>query len=377
MSGAMSEVQAEALELVKKHGGIRAASRATGIAFTTLQNRYQKALDWIEADPAISRAAMVIGSDTVPSVVWTKTDKNGNVSYSVLSKSGSNQKSIEDIAEVIRDAISTVPKAPPVAKPQYDTERAAIFPVADLHIGLLTDEEEVGEDWDTKKALSVFTDNFSRLVDMTPSGSQAVLAQLGDLSHVDDSRNETPASKHKLDADSRYFQILRRSVEVIKCGIEILRRKYPLVIYRGCRGNHDPHAHYGVTMALAIYYRDIEGVEIIESASEFYKHEYGKNMLVLCHGDKTTPQRMATFVAAEWPEAWGRTRFRTVLTGHYHSAKAVDVGGIRYETFGTIIPRDSYAYSHAYASQRQLVSITLDPELGEVGRNSLPIMGAS
>lgn len=271
-------------------------------------------------------------------------------------------------AEVLRDALSDAPKAVQVDRPSGPSDLCAVFPVADLHIGLLTDAEEVGEAWDAETSQDAFADLFARLVDVTPGADTAILAQLGDLMHIDDQRNVTPQSGHQLDADARYFAILRRAVQAMRFAIDALRAKYPRVIYRGCRGNHDITAHHAVTLALAEHYRGIEGVTIVQSAGEFYVREFGSNMLVLHHGDKAKPERLVQFAAAEWPEIWGRTRHRLALSGHVHHETRKDVGGMAFESVGTIIPRDFHAHSHAYAARRGLVSITLDREQGEVSR---------
>lgn len=271
-------------------------------------------------------------------------------------------------AEVLRDALSDAPRAVQVDRPSGPSDLCAVFPVADLHIGLLTDAEEVGEAWDAETSQDAFAGLFARLVDVTPGADTAILAQLGDLMHVDDQRNVTPQSGHQLDADARYFAILRRAVQAMRFAIDALRAKYPRVIYRGCRGNHDITAHHAVTLALAEHYRGIEGVTIVQSAGEFYVREFGSNMLVLHHGDKAKPERLVQFAAAEWPEIWGRTRHRLALSGHVHHETRKDVGGMAFESVGTIIPRDFHAHSHAYAARRGLVSITLDREQGEVSR---------
>lgn len=271
-------------------------------------------------------------------------------------------------AEVLRDALSGSPRAVQVDRPSGPSDLCAVFPVADLHIGLLTDAEEVGEAWDAETSQDAFAGLFARLVDVTPGADTAILAQLGDLMHVDDQRNVTPQSGHQLDADARYFAILRRAVQAMRFAIDALRAKYPRVIYRGCRGNHDITAHHAVTLALAEHYRGIEGVTIAQSAGEFYVREFGSNMLVLHHGDKAKPERLVQFAAAEWPEIWGRTRHRLALSGHVHHETRKDVGGMAFESVGTIIPRDFHAHSHAYAARRGLVSITLDRQQGEVSR---------
>lgn len=327
-----------------------------------------RAKNWETADSALVGGAKAIGADTPASVVWTKTHRDGSVTHSVMHSNKPQPPAPDDYADAIREALkgSTPPVKPSV--PNAPQNMLAIYPVADLHMGLLTDEEEVGEDWDSKKAQRVFQDTFGRIVSLTPKAGTALLAQLGDLTHNDDQRNVTPQNKHQLDVDSRYFIVLRRAVAVMKWAIEALRGKYQNVIYCGRRGNHDITSHYAVTLALAEYYADAKDVTIITDASEFYVHEHGKSMIVLHHGDRAKPERLVHFAAAEWPEIWGRTRHRVALSGHVHHQTVKEIGGMTFESVGTIIPRDAYAHSHGYSTSRGLVSIVHHSDQGEVSR---------
>jgi len=352
-------------------GGIVAhAAKSMDMDRCTFQRRWQALQAYNEASPGQRESIDAARLDgTTATGGWIITDKDGDIiRRSTRWKAEAAQKDPERILEALRDGLADLPSPPTIAPPDAPATLCAVFPVADLHIGMLADQEEVGHNWDTKIARRVFDETFSRLVSVTPSAGVAILAQLGDLSHVDDQRNVTPQSGHQLDADSRYFLILRRAVAAMKSAIELLRARYPLVIYRGCRGNHDLTAHYAVTLALAEYYRDVPGVRIIDNAGEFYVHEFGANMVLLHHGDRAKPDRLVHFAAAEWPEVWGRTKHRLALSGHVHHETRKEIGGMAFESVGTIIPRDAYAYSHAYGAKRALVSITLDHDQGEVSR---------
>lgn len=367
----MTPEQAATIRAMEQSGGCkREAARILGIPESTFRGRYDKALRWEEASPGHRDAVMSADLDIdSASHGWIKADANGNIiSRSTFWKAARKDDDPARIIEAIKEGLADTAPAGFVPEPVSVPDVCAVFPVADLHMGLLTDAEEVGEDWDSKKAKRVFEETFGRLVEVTPNAGTAILAQLGDLTHTDDQRNVTPQSGHQLDADSRYFMILRRAVAAMKAAIDLLRAKYPRVIYRGARGNHDITAHYAVTLALAEHYRDTPGVQIIDNASEFYCHQFGQNMLVLHHGDKAKPERLAHFVAAEWPEIWGRTKHRLALSGHIHHATAREIGGLMLESIGTIIPRDAHAHSHGYTARRGLVSITLHRTQGEISR---------
>lgn len=361
---AMTERQRQALDKYRELGAIRKVAAELGIAPSATQRLIARAEKWEDLDAGISDALEETGLSDVAKVRggWLKT-KGASIRFDMP-----RENDAENIVEAIKAGIADMPPPPTVRAPQAPKELCAVFPVADLHMGLLACEEEVGVDWDTKEARRVFQDTFGKLVSITPAAGVAVIAQLGDLTHNDDQRNVTPQSGHQLDVDSRYFLILRRSVAAMKWAIEELRRKYPAVIYRGCRGNHDLTAHHAVTLALAEHYSDVDGVEIVTSAREFHVMEFHKNMLLLHHGDRAKPERLVTFAAAEWPEIWGRTKHRLALSGHVHHETRKEIGGMAFESVGTIIPRDVHAYSNAYSAKRYLASICLDAQDGEISR---------
>lgn len=359
------ELARQAFDAFQQHGTKVKAAEALDLDRRTFAHRLKKFYEYESIDPAVKDAAADMGIHDLGIVKggWLKT-KDASLRFSMPSTTEDPQR----IVDALKDGLSDVAPAPYVEPPKAPESLCAVFPVADLHIGMLADQEEVGEDWDSKKAGEVFRETFGKIVSVTPSAGTAILAQIGDLMHTDDQRNVTPQHKHQLDADSRFFVILRRAVAVMKWAIDLLRSKYPNVVYRGCRGNHDMTAHYAVTLALSEHYRNTAGVEIVDSANEFYVHEFGANMLLLHHGDRAKPDRLVTFAAAEWPEMWGRTKHRLALSGHVHHESRKEVGGMAFESVGTIIPRDAHAYSNAYSARRCLVSIVLDRNEGEISR---------
>lgn len=358
---------------LKNDKNIRAAARELGEAYSGVAVKIKLAKKWFDAPEgqkaAIENTGLDIGNAKHG---WRKVQNEDGSADSVFWKAN-NEADTTALIDAIREGLESLSPPPSHSSAFGPDNLAAVFPVADLHTGLLTDEEELGEDWDSKIAQAHFQRTFGPLVSITPDASVALLAQLGDLTHSDDQKNVTPQSGHQLDVDTRYFMILRRAVSLMKWAIEALREKYPTVIYRGCRGNHDMTSHYAVTLALSEYYSGIEGVEIVTDANEFFVWQFGQNMLLLHHGDKAKPERLVTFAAAQWPIIWGATKHRLTLSGHVHHETRKEIGGMAFESVGTIIPRDSFAYEHAYSATRGLVSIVLDKAKGEISRNRISL----
>ena len=369
----MTEIQAQALKAWRDNDEVyQKGADSLGISRQAFTRNVKAALRWEEAYPGLVKSVDRTELDLTRvdhgwRIIQETLPDGSIVRNSMHYRNDDNSSDPFNLVEAIKDAMADIGPAIPLPQPAvFNQDLISIFPVADLHIGLLTDEEEVGVDWDTKRALKVFEDTFGKLVANTPASQTAILGQLGDLTHTDDQMNVTPQSKHQLDVDSRYFMIVRRAVAVMKWGIDCLRQKYPNVIYRGCRGNHDMTTHIAVTLCLAEHYKNVPEVLIIDNASEFYAHQFGKNMFFFHHGDKAKPERLLPFIANEYSEMWGNTVHRVTFSGHVHHEWTKEMAGMLFRSVGTIIPRDVHAFTHAYGSNRCLMSLTYDWNNGEV-----------
>jgi hypothetical protein len=99
--------------------------------------------------------------------------------------------------------------------------------------------------------------------------------------------------------------------------------------------------------------------------------QHGACMIAATHGDQLRMGDMAGFVAANWPEQWGKTKYRYGYTGHIHNEKALAVNtlrGLRAESFNTLAAKDAWHAGEGYQSPRNMVSITLHKDRGEVDR---------
>jgi len=275
----------------------------------------------------------------------------------------------DDMLERIRDAFTDIPPAPEVAAPQHALEDLmTIYPLADVHIGMMAWGEETGEDYNTKTAVDRVTSWVGRAVASSPDSETAIILDVGDLMHADDQTNMTPRSKHVLDVDTRHFKTLDLTIYAVATSIDLARAKHNRVIVRILPGNHNLTSYMAVMFALAERYRDDPRVDVQKVPGEFFTHEFGKCLIAAHHGDKSKAERMVMFLADEYSEAWGRTRHRYLWTGHLHHHKSADIGGVTWEQLRAVTARDSYAVSHAYTARSQLQAITYHRDFGEVQR---------
>lgn len=275
----------------------------------------------------------------------------------------------EDMISRIRAAIEGMAPAPVFAAPEYvDADLLTVYPIADRHNGMRAWGRETGEDYDSKIASARLIEWMGRCVASAPASAVGVVLDIGDGEHINDATNQTPKSKHPLDADGRLFMTLETSVESLCAAVELALTKHERVIARILPGNHNPTLYLAVMFAVAERYREHPRVKVQKVPGEYWVHQHGKVMLAAHHGDKAKAPQLVHFFADEYAPIWGKTRHRVVFTGHMHHEKTRDIGGMTHEQLRAVSARDAYAVSHAYSARAQLQAITYDKERGEIHR---------
>ena len=134
----------------------------------------------------------------------------------------------EDYAERFRDAWNDIPPIEAITAPDHtQADLCTLYPLMDVHLGMMAwGRETGGQDYDLEHATRDLDYAFTKVMQITPDAHNAILVIGGDMFHADDNRNETPASKHKLDTDGRHFKVLDTGVSVIAHAIERLAKKH-------------------------------------------------------------------------------------------------------------------------------------------------------
>lgn len=345
---------------VERHGGVDPAARALGVNRRTVQRALAR-------DPAVQRGMDSLGMQIQPGIAWIKTkpteDQPG---YSFMVKVGGEDV---DLLDRIRDVFNDLEPVAHTPAPEYlEADLLTVYPLADVHLGMMAWGKETGEDYDTNIAAARVREWVGRCVSASPASETAVIVDVGDLMHADDQTNQTPRSKHVLDIDTRFYRTVDITVETLIAAVELARQKHSRVIVRILPGNHNPHSYVAIMFALAQRYRDEPRVEVIKEPGEFWVHQHGRVMLCAHHGDKARADRLVHFMADQYAEMWGQTRYRYLFTGHLHHHKSQDIGGVQWEQLRAITARDAYAFSHAYSARAQMQAITYHRERGEIMR---------
>ena len=324
-------------------------------------------------DPAIKNGMEAIGTRMVPALAWAKVPpKDGEIGYSLMLRPEAEPP--EAVAERIREALEgMVPAKPVVAPENVMADLCAVYPLMDAHVGMMAWGRETGsQDYDLDHAAKDMRHAFAKILALTPAAEQAILLIGGDYFHSDDTLAETPANRHKLDVDGRFWQVLDVGIAIIAETILRLLQKHARIHVRVLRGNHDPHSSMTLNFALAERYRDEPRITIEKNPRDLFMMQWGKCAIFAHHGDKSKPQQMALYLSDVCP-FWSDTRHRHYLTGHIHHDQAKDIGPLRHESLRAFCPPDAYAASMGYGGRRALQSMTFHKADGLVLRALDPI----
>lgn len=375
----MTPRQREAVESFKRTGNVTETARELGTNRRDIQRMLDRAgltedvREKYRIDPAIADSMAAAGTNMVPSLAWVKVQPTEDQpGYSVMLRPDAQPP--EAVAARIRAALEgLVPSEPVVAPESVMAYLCAVYPLMDAHVGMLAWGRETGaQDYDLEHAAKDMRHAFAKVLAMTPAAHQAVLLIGGDYFHSDDTRAETPANRHRLDVDGRFWKIVDVGIGIIAETVARLLAKHASVLVRVLRGNHDPHSSMTLNFALAERYRNEPRITVEKEPRDLFMMQWGKCAIFAHHGDKGKPQQMALYLSDVCP-FWSQTRHRHYLTGHVHHDQAKDLGPLRYESLRAFCPPDAYAAGMGYGARRALQSITFHKQDGLVLRALDPI----
>jgi len=257
------------------------------------------------------------------------------------------------------------------APTQTDAALLTVYPLADVHIGLLSWAAETREDWDSKIASDAVNVAASILTEKAPPSKHCIIANLGDFFHFDNNQGTTTKGTI-LDVDSRWSNVIQIGVETILRFVRFALEKHDTVKIINSVGNHDNQSALMLPFILKPYFMKEPRVTIDTAPRTHHYHIFGANLLGFHHGDRCSPQRLCGCVTRDQllhPDVdTSKVEFIYWLTGHRHTeAKEYD-GGILVESFRTLVAKDAFSAGKGYRSMRDTQAVTYHREFGECDR---------
>lgn len=205
------------------------------------------------------------------------------------------------------------------------------------------------------------------------TAKQALIINVGDFFHADNTLNQTMRSKHALDVDSRYARVLRVGVRIMKHLIDTCLTKHETVKVINAIGNHDDHSAIYLAEVLAAFYGSSKRVEIETRPAKFHYHRFGRVLLGVTHGDTVKPSALGPIMTRDCIDIISETRFRIWHTGHIHHDSIKDFIDCVVESHRTLTPADAWAVGQGYRSWRSMKRIDYHNETGEIMRKTYSV----
>ena len=302
----------------------------------------------------------------------TMIDAEGNEKIRWVKTSIDNER-LEVLMEQAREAFcSDLPKADSVTHSgnEVNSELMTLYPIFDIHIGMMAHRHESGENYDTNTAEKLMESYFDHAISVSPSSEKAVILVGGDFLHSDGLEAVTPASGHCLDQDSRYAKLVYVAIRSIRGAVEKMLKKHKEVEIQIIEGNHDQSGMIWLRAAMAAFYESESRVFVDTSPAIMHKTRFGSTLLGYTHGHtmKKAEARLAA-MATDYRKDFGECEFVYCHSGHFHHATVTECTLGIDEVHPALASKDAYAARGGWRSYRQAAAIVYHKNFGEVGRH--------
>jgi len=258
---------------------------------------------------------------------------------------------------------------PTKAPTKTSNELLTEYVLADLHAGMYAWAAEAGDDYDSNIASELACQATDRLVSASPNSANAVINNLGDFYHLDSSKNETAAGT-RVDVDTRYRKVVNAGIRTLRHIVLSALKKHEHVRIRNTPGNHDTHSSLILDAAMTAYFENEPRVTVEDDPRAFWAYRFGSNLVGTSHGHAPKPKLLPGLLACDYPKWWAECEFKYCRHGHLHHCTADEEMGVIVEGFRTLAAKDAWHAGMGYRSGRDMKSIVLHDQFGEVERHT-------
>lgn len=313
---------ADAEQVTRKQDGATLEAKSVSRRIKTVEDL----LRHIEAD--MSRYEVAASEATKWEV--GASDGDGNVSVVELHRVWVRLKPkagpgvAEAVDSMIRSAAKTV-RRPPAAKHKPRASSWQVLTIADTHFGKYAWATGTGEaDYDLAIADRLVGEAGRELLDngdriYKPSRRSILL--VGDIFHFDTVAGTTTGGTALAGSmDGR----LQKMIEVgSDCLISLIERSAATcqTDVHLVHGNHDETLSWAFQRIMAERFRSDRRVSISQRYTGRQYLSHGGNLLGIAHGHRAK-RRLPQLMAIEAADLWGKSCYREIHTGHYHSQAA-------------------------------------------------------
>lgn len=366
--------QAEYLEAINLHGGLKAACRANKWDERSIYGAIRR----------LKKAAASQGyspdhhmTEPVPDGFKLARhsqyyDKEGKPANKWVIGVPDKARQAEILRETAEALAIEIPRVAPIAAPANVLEHLlTLYTFTDYHLGALCWHKEGGADWDVKIALKTGLGAMQSMVAQAPASDTGVVNIQGDFFHVDGIVPITPRSGNVLDADSRFSKVSDIGIYLVRQLVSLALQKHAHVILVIMEGNHDESSSVLLRKLFKALYEDEPRVTVKETELPYEAIQWGNTMLGFHHGHMTKNDNLPTLFAAQFREMWGRCRKVYIHAGHRHHFEAKEHPGAKIIQHPTMAARDAFVARGGWWSEREITSYTYHDVFGQLFSNTV------
>ncbi len=226
--------------------------------------------------------------------------------------------------------------------------------VNDFHLGKLCWSGDSLSDFDHNIASDrfnyVITDLISQIKRMNYEYSKIYFVWSNDFFNFDTPAGTTTSGTY-LDNSTKWQNMFRLGVELLVWAIDEIVEKLNCIVHTFyIESNHDRQMSYAAINYLYAWYAKDNNVYVDYRCRGRKYIEFGNTMIGYCHGD-IDGKKINKLMALEEPEMFGRTKFRYMNAGHYHSSQSrpyTEDFGCEVRYLSTLTPEDYWHYANGY-----------------------------
>lgn len=318
------EVAQQTLDAYEKYGNQKDAAKALGIGQSTMSERMKRIrLNGWGVDPATQSAMDAIGTTREPRMYWAKTDKDGNVTYSVLVGGTEDGVSFE---QHITDTLAEYkPLDRKLFAPRVNVgakgDKLLVVDLADVHFGKLCVKEETNHTYNVEVARHRVVEGTRALLRETSGVARILFVMGNDILHTDNGKTSTAGTPQ--DSDGSYFTAWRAAQHASIDAISECAAVADVDLIH-CMSNHDWRSGWALSQTIAAAVGGHEGVRatpynMSEKHLKFYGYE--RNGLLVTHGDGAKEESLTSLFLKQGRSLVAHCDLLYAYLHHFHHKK--------------------------------------------------------
>ena len=237
----------------------------------------------------------------------------------------------------------------------YFNEYLIEIPAIELHLGKRAHVTDTPENYDIKDAEQCFNKIFDTVIDYAEAiGTKGnCLLVIGNDFFNAEFNNQTTNGTPQQN-DGRYKKLFIKGMELYTNAIERLIPIFGNIDVRLCQGNHAQSAEFYLYHSLSQYFRNAKNVHFSDNYRTTQAYVFGDVGIFFTHGDENEKRTIAS-IPAEFPEEWGKTKFRELHLGHLHKegATITEMGGMITRRIPSPCAADDWHYNKRFIGNQR------------------------